>query len=41
MLFVDIADILTKLMGMAYPSAIYAEVGVNNEGDSQAVFVIK
>lgn len=40
-LFVDIADILTKLMGMAYPSAIYSEVGVNNQGDSQAVFVIK
>ncbi|MEA1882900.1 MAG: hypothetical protein U9N62_00030 [Thermotogota bacterium] len=40
-LFVDISDILTKLMGMAYPSAIYSEVGVNNEGDSQAVFVIK
>jgi len=41
MLFVDIADVLTKLMGMAYPSAIYSETGVNNEGDSQAVFVIK
>lgn len=41
MLFVDISDILTKLMGMAYPSAIYSEIGVSNEGDSQGVFVIK
>ena len=41
MMFIDIGDLLTKLMGMAYPSAIYAEVGVNNEGDSQSVFVIK
>jgi hypothetical protein len=41
MLFVDISDILTKLMGMAYPSAIYSEIGVNNEGDFQGVFVIK
>jgi hypothetical protein len=41
MLFVDISDILTKLMGMAYPSAIYSEIGVSDEGDSQGVFVIK
>ncbi|MFP4460706.1 MAG: hypothetical protein ACLFQE_00740 [Thermotogota bacterium] len=41
MMFIDIGDLLTKMMGMAYPSAIYAEAGVNNEGDSQSVFVIK
>ncbi|HPE41018.1 MAG TPA: hypothetical protein PLI77_08040 [Bacteroidales bacterium] len=41
LMFVDISDILTSLLGMPYPSAIYVEVGVNNDGDSQSVFVIK
>ncbi len=41
LMFVDISDILTSLLGMPYPSALYAEVGVNNDGDSQSVFVIK
>ncbi len=41
MMFVDISDLLTKLMGMAYPSAIYAEMGVNNDGDSISLFVLK
>lgn len=40
-LFIDIGDLLTKLLGMGMPSAVYSEVGLNNEGDSQSIFVIK
>jgi len=29
------------LMGMGYPSAIYSEFGVDEEGNSQAITVIK
>jgi len=41
MFFLDISDLLTKLMGMGYPSAIYSEFGVDEEGNSQAITVIK
>ncbi len=40
-LFVDLSDLLTKLMGMAYPSAIYSEMGISNEGNTESIFVLK
>jgi len=41
MMFIDISDLLTKLMGMAYPSAIYSEMGISDEGNTQSIFVLK
>jgi hypothetical protein len=41
MMFIDLGDLLTKLMGMAYPSAIYAEAGISDEGNSESIFVLK
>ncbi|HPE69050.1 MAG TPA: hypothetical protein P5560_01740 [Thermotogota bacterium] len=40
-LFVDISDVLVKLLGMPYPSGVFSEVGVDMEGNSRLLLVIK
>ncbi len=41
MLFVDIGTILTKILGVAYPSGMFLEIGTDENANSRMIAVIK
>jgi hypothetical protein len=41
MLFIDIGSILTKILGVAYPSGLFVEMGTDETGSSRMIAVIK
>lgn len=41
MIFADLGALLTKLLGIAYPSGMFIEVGLDQEGNSRSIAVIQ